>query len=166
MAAGGLVCIPRNFATATPQTGRRSRGVPLSLMGALAPVAPHWLRPWVDIFALCIMCWTVVLSCRTLDVCASGRRLLRTSLLVVWQCWGTSGGISCGLWWTRTLHSQPAHSALNLVTTGGQGTSFAARRCNCMAERVRRCTTLFELIFSLGWSASFSVFWNRWRQNM
>ena len=60
MAAGGLVCIPRNFATATPQTGRRSRGVPLSLMGALAPVAPRWLRPWVDIVALCIMCWSVM----------------------------------------------------------------------------------------------------------
>ena len=40
----GPVCIPRKFATATPQ--EVLTGVPFNLAGALTPVAPRWLRPW------------------------------------------------------------------------------------------------------------------------
>ena len=46
LGAGGLLCMPRKFATATlHRRVRGPRGAPLRTAGALAPVAPSWLRP-------------------------------------------------------------------------------------------------------------------------
>ena len=46
LAAGGLACIPRKFAAAATQAGKKSMGNPLSIAGSLVLLATHWLRTW------------------------------------------------------------------------------------------------------------------------